>query len=282
MHRETWLNLIFGGVRHKHVTNIPLCSQQRSQQTQQWWANTEPDSTNAWTRWPASCPLQRGWTRRWGRDSSATCPAAWVRWCPWTTRSRLRPSRRIWPSPSMSSSHPPCPSAPSSVPPRPSLLRCSVGFSWFPRQMGSSPSWSPTRPSLQPPPLLSSPSSPTPGCLLGWMAARCTAAPHRQQHLQCMGWRPSLGGPRWSARWGWMLARRTMKQCGGLGSSKGSREFRLLPETFTQLLRDSSCDFDGNFNQSSPPPVLIVSFYGTAVAKKQTKQKKPPVLFFFF
>lgn len=209
---------------HKYVINIRLLSfpQQRSLQMPASWANTEPDSTSAWTRSLASSPPQRESTRRWGRGSSTTCPAAWARWCPWTTPSRPPLSRHTWPSLSMCSFHPLCPSAalpwaPSSVLPKPSPPRSLVASSSCLQPMDSLLFWSLTRP-LPPPQPLSSPFMRTRECLLRLTPVRCTAAQHRLQHLQSTAWHPSQEDPRRSARWGSAQVQRATSLCGGPGS----------------------------------------------------------------
>lgn len=244
--------------------------QQRFQQMPPSWANTEPDSTSAWTRWPASCPPRRGWTRRWGPGCSTTCPAAWARWCPWTTRSRPRPSRRIWLSLFTCSSPPLSPSAalpwaPNSVLQRPCPPRSLVGSSWCPQQTDSSLFWSLTMP-LPPPLLLSSPFTQTRECLLRLTAVLCTAAQHRLQHPPSTAWRPSLGGPRRSARLGSAPGRRAASLCGGPGSLMDERlmwnqfaflfQFRHLSDCAHTAVRDelvTSPLRDGDSKFLNPP-----------------------------
>lgn len=199
-----------------------LLFQQRSRRTLRSWVNTEPDSTSAWTRSPASCPPLRGSTRKWGRGSSTTCPAAWVRWCPWTTPSRLRPSRRTWRSRSTCSSRPPCPSAvrpwpPSSAPPRPCPPKSSAASSSSLHPTDSSPFWSLTQPSA-PPRHRSSRFTRTRGCPSRSTPARCTAARPPPPRLRSTAWPPSPGGHRRSARWGSARAQRAASRCGGPGS----------------------------------------------------------------
>lgn len=205
------------------ISSISL-SQQHSQQTPPSSANTEPDSTNAWTRSPASSPPQRGWMRRWGRGFSTTCPAAWVRWCPWTISNRLHPSRRTWLSLFMCSFHPLCPSAaaPNSVLPNLCPPRSSVASSWFPPLMDSLPFWSLT-PLLAPPPRLSFLFTQTRECLSRWTPVRCTAAQPRLHHLRSTAWHLSLGDPKRSPRSGSAQARRAASLCGGLGYAGQNR-----------------------------------------------------------
>lgn len=205
------------------------------------WANTEPDSTSAWTRSPASCPPQRGWTRRWGRGSSTIYPLAWARWCPWTIRSRPRPNRRTWLSPSTCSSHPHCRSTVllNSVLPTLCPPKCLVGSSWCPQQTDSSPFWSPTRP-LPPPQPPSSLFTQTQECLLRSTPVLCMAVRHLPQHLQSTAWRPSLGDPKRSARSGSAVARRATSPCGGPGNGRGESHEKhfcmtVLHETFNWL-----------------------------------------------
>lgn len=274
---------LLGGHQSNHKCTNPslifvvsLCLLQlRSHQMPPSWANTEQDSTSAWTRSHASCPPRRGLTQRWGRGSSTTCPAAWARWCPWTTRSRPRPSSRTWLSPSTCSSLPLFPSAaqawaPNSALSKLSLLKSSVGSNLCQQPMDSSLFWSLTQP-LRPPQLPLSPFMQTQECLLRLTPVRRTAAQHRPQHLQSTAWRPSPGGPRRSARLGSAPARKAASWCGGLGSDSAKR---LKPDCITfkfRLLTDCccgswACDFsairDGNTNHLLPTVVLIVSFYG--------------------